>query len=130
MNIAWETDVSGSWKYRGTSLLLIIIQKICTIVLWDFDLLWKILWFYTKKHGPLINNSTLHGTILWIYYKNHRKLWCWTKHLWYYTDRIWSFDLLVNLKEETDFIEPQLLWNHTKSEIFVIWRIGIVYCTS
>ena len=34
------------------------------------------------------------------------------------------------LKEETDFIEPQLLWNHTKSEIFVIWRIGIVYCIS
>ena len=36
----------------------------------------------------------------------------------------------ILLKEETDFIEPQLLWNHTKSEIFVIWRIGIVYCTS
>ena len=33
-------------------------------------------------------------------------------------------------KEETDFIKPQLFWNHTKSEIFVIWRIGIVYCTS
>ena len=23
-----------------------------------------------------------------------------------------------------------LLWNHTKLEIFVIWRIGILYCTS
>ena len=34
------------------------------------------------------------------------------------------------LKQETDLIEPQLLWNHTKSEIFFIWRIGIVYCTS
>ena len=32
----------------------------------------------------------------------------------------------ILLKEETDFIEPQILWNHTKSEIFVIhvWRIG------
>ena len=38
--------------------------------------------------------------------------------------------LSILLKEENDFIEPQLLWNHTKSEIFVIWRIGIVYCTS
>ena len=26
----------------------------------------------------------------------------------------------ILLKEETDFIEPQLLCNHTKSEIFVI----------
>ena len=25
--------------------------------------------------------------------------------------------LSILLKEETDFIEPQLLWNHTKSEI-------------
>ena len=36
----------------------------------------------------------------------------------------------ILLKEETDFIEPQLLWNHTKSDIFVIWSIGIMYCTS
>ena len=26
----------------------------------------------------------------------------------------------IILKEETDFIEPQLLRNHTKSEVFVI----------
>ena len=36
----------------------------------------------------------------------------------------------IILKEGTDFIEPQLLWNHTKSEILVIGCIGIVYCTS
>ena len=41
-----------------------------------------------------------------------------------------SFRKSILLKEETDFIEPQLLWNHTKSEICVIWRIAIVYCTS
>ena len=35
----------------------------------------------------------------------------------------------IILKEETDFIEPQLLRNHTRSEIFVIWLIGILYCT-
>ena len=35
--------------------------------------------------------------------------------------------LSILLKGETDFIEPQLLWNHTKSERFLIWRIGIVY---
>ena len=29
-------------------------------------------------------------------------------------------ELSILLKEETDFIEPQLLGNHTKSEIFVI----------
>ena len=40
-----------------------------------------------------------------------------------------SFESIL-LKEETDFIEPQLLWNHAKSEIFVIWRICIVYCSS
>ena len=40
-----------------------------------------------------------------------------------------ALSILHVLKEETDFIEPQLLWNHTKSEIFFIWRIGIVYCT-
>ena len=39
-------------------------------------------------------------------------------------------DVSIILKEETNFIEPQLLWNHTKSEIFVIWRKIIVYCTS
>ena len=42
---------------------------------------------------------------------------------------MWWYSSIL-LKEETDFIEPQLLWNHTKSEIFVIWRIGKVYCTS
>ena len=36
----------------------------------------------------------------------------------------------ILLKEETDFINPQLLWNHIKSEIFVKWCIDLVYCTS
>ena len=31
--------------------------------------------------------------------------------------------LLEFPEEETDFIEPQLLWNHTKSEIFVLCNI-------
>ena len=38
--------------------------------------------------------------------------------------------IFILLKEDTDFIEPQLLWNHIKLEIFVLWRIGIgvLYC--
>lgn len=39
-------------------------------------------------------------------------------------------DISILLKAETDFIEPRLIWNHTKPEIFFIWHINLVICTS
>ena len=95
-------------------------------------------------HESLKNISTLYSTdhtwhIVWLMsFTTHMTLWCCSKTrkaTWKATCAIVELNLSkssytsILLKEETDFIEPQLLWNHTKSEIFVIWRIGIVYCT-
>ena len=61
-----------------------------------------------------------------IEFKSNRSL----NYLSVNTELKWGLLDSILIKEETDFIEPQLLRNHTKSEIFVIRHIGIVYCTS
>ena len=98
-------------------------------------ILWK------KNHGNWILRSEKHFCVIlsvsWPYeflLESVQVLWISARSMlkrhFAKNPHLLTIALSILLKKEIDFIEPQLLWNHTKLEIFFIWRIGIVYCTS
>ena len=114
--------------------------RICTVSVGLFFLKYFSVSF-GKNHGNWILRTR--NISVWFCLFHDLMSFCWSqfKFCEFRCVQRWSAILLKNphlltialsilLKEETDFIEPQLLWNHTKSEIFFIWRIGIVYCSS
>ena len=86
---------------------------------------------FNLKNVKLIQKCISIGS-WWIMFIMH-DIRCFLVHVINSCPLLWnwlvSLKISILLKEETDFIEPQLLWNHTKSELFVIWRIVIVCCT-